>query len=720
MILEIPSYAPDLSDYEARGTLTLLNVLPRSDGYGPFQDFQVLTSALGLTGGIGNDSFTKVLLHFEGADAGTVITDSNAGGAAHTWTAAGNANTDTAQQKFGLTSLATDGTGDFVTTPDHANYTLGAGEFCVDTFFNCTATAGSFEMLCGQLDAAGVANANSAWYIAREVGNTIQAVVVEGTTATTVVTTTQFTNAVNTGWHHVRFLRIGNTLKLYIDGVDEGSNTFSGTVNNSTGALGVGCAGDFTSDPWTGWIDEFRFSVGTSRDGEAVPLEVYDTAGTAAACRGYFYARKNDGSIAVFAGTATKLYKLDNTSLGWDDVSKALGTYTAVPTNDQWQFAQFNNFVFAVQVGVAPQVFDLTSSTEFADLTGSPPQARYIAIVNRFVVLSGLTSSTPYRVHWSGFNDTTEWTAGTNQSDTYDMPDGGIVRSIAGGEYGIVTQDSTIRRMVYSPGSPVVFQFDRISEEKGILAPLSMVRGGDRVFYYGNDGFQMVPPGQYPQPIGKERVDRFFARSADLTAPQFIIGAADPRAGRVFWGFRTAGSSVSAFDHLLCYDYVLDKWSLVAMNGEYMATLAAPGITLESLDSISTSIDALAFSLDDISTSSLARLSIFNTSHILGFFSGDNLEATLVTAEKSGEGRRLRVRGFRPVTDAINIYGSVSKREGLNDTAQFSSETLINVYGVCPANVSTRNARAKLRVPAGEDWSFVTGIEPDVAIEGRR
>jgi hypothetical protein len=78
------------------------------------------------------------------------------------------------------------------------------------------------------------------------------------------------------------------------------------------------------------------------------------------------------------------------------------GDYTSIPAGDQWQFAQFNNFVFAVQINTAPQVFDLTSSTAFADLAGSPPQARYIAVVNRFVFLSGLGSSTPYRITWSG------------------------------------------------------------------------------------------------------------------------------------------------------------------------------------------------------------------------------------------------------------------------------------------------------------------------------
>ena len=80
-----------------------------------------------VTGGTyadGNDQYTKVLLGFNGADGGTTITDSNIGGSSHTWTAAGNANTDDAQKKFGLTSLACDGTGDWVTTNDHADFNL--------------------------------------------------------------------------------------------------------------------------------------------------------------------------------------------------------------------------------------------------------------------------------------------------------------------------------------------------------------------------------------------------------------------------------------------------------------------------------------------------------------------------------------------------------------------------------------------------------------------
>jgi hypothetical protein len=41
-----------------------------------------------------------------------------------------------------------------------------------------------------------------------------------------------------------------------------------------------------------------------------------------AACRGFFYARKTDGTIVIFAGTVNRLYRLDNTTLDWVPVSK--------------------------------------------------------------------------------------------------------------------------------------------------------------------------------------------------------------------------------------------------------------------------------------------------------------------------------------------------------------------------------------------------------------
>lgn len=455
--------------------------------------------------------------------------------------------------------------------------------------------------------------------------------------------------------------------------------------------------------------------------GPVMSPSVYSAA-LSGVCRGYFYARNADASITVFAATATKLYKLNNTDFSWTDVSKGGGSYSSVPAADQWQFAQFNNFVFAVQINTTPQVFDLTVSTAFADLGGSPPQARYVSIVNRFVVLSGLGASTPYRIQWSGLNVTTTWTSGVNSSDFQDLPDGGPVRGVAGGETGLIMQDASMRRMIYAPGSSYIFQIERLAQDKGIFAPLSLVRAGDRIFFCGNDGFQSVQPGGYPTFVGKERVDRTFFADVDASNLQLVVGAYDPKTSRVYWTYKSLAGSTGLFDKVLVFDFVLDRWSLIiGWTGEYIASLARPGLTLENLDSISSSIDALTFSLDDVATSALAALSIFDSAHKLNFLSGSNLEATLDTSEHEIErGRRVRVKGFRPDTDATSCYGSIGARENIQSTPTYSTEQAVNSKGLCPANVSTRLARGRLRIPAGTTWTFASGVEPAFAQEGLR
>ena len=74
--------------------------------------------------GIGSE--TKLLLHCNGSDESTTITDSSPT-TAHTMTAVGNAKLDTTIKKFGTASLQLDGTGDWVTAPDDADFVLSGG-----------------------------------------------------------------------------------------------------------------------------------------------------------------------------------------------------------------------------------------------------------------------------------------------------------------------------------------------------------------------------------------------------------------------------------------------------------------------------------------------------------------------------------------------------------------------------------------------------------------
>jgi hypothetical protein len=209
-----------------------------------------------------------------------------------------------------------------------------------------------------------------------------------------------------------------------------------------------------------------------------------------------------------------------------------------VSATAQWQFAQFGNLVFATQANACFRCSTCRPRWRSPIAQGSPPQAAYISVVGRFLVLSGLLSN-PYRIQWSGLNATTTWTSGVNSSDSQDFPDGGIVRGVAGGEYGIVFQDQAIRRMSYIPGSPLIFQIDRITQDKGLYAPYSIVRAGELIFFYAGQGFYKIPPGGYPEQIGREKVDRTFLADLDKGNLQLFMGAADPRSTRVYWAYKS-------------------------------------------------------------------------------------------------------------------------------------------------------------------------------------
>lgn len=425
-----------------------------------------------------------------------------------------------------------------------------------------------------------------------------------------------------------------------------------------------------------------------------------------------------------FSVSATSGGTAINTSSAGSGTHSVTATYSALTSTANWRFAQTGNLVFATQANVVLQVYDLSSSTAFTNALGSPPQAAYIDVVGRFLVLSGLLSN-PFRIQWSGlnsFNASTSWDGLTAGSDSQDFPDGGIVRGVAGGEFGTIFQDQATRRMSYVPGSPLIFQIERISQDKGLYAPLSIIRAGERIFYYAGQGFQMIEPGGYPQHIGRERVDAYFATDLDKGNLQLFIGAADPRSSKVYWAYKSNSGVTGLYDKIIGYDYVLDKWFTCSVTGEYLVGISQSGLTLENLDSISSSIDALTLTLDAYATAVQPEIAQFNSSHVLGFFRGTPSEATLKTAEQGTDGNRIRVNGFRPITDATSVYGSISYRENLQATPTDLAESTLSTYGTGRVDFikSVRYARFKQRIPAGTTWTYAAGVEPDVMVEGSK
>jgi hypothetical protein len=434
-------------------------------------------------------------------------------------------------------------------------------------------------------------------------------------------------------------------------------------------------------------------------------------------CRGGFYALNADGTVSIFAATATKLFQLNNTTYAWVDVSLGGGSYSSLSATAQWQFAQTGNLVFATQANAVLQVFTIGTSAAFGNALGSPPQAAYISVVGQFLVLSGLLSQ-PFRIQWSGlasFNASTSWTAGLNSSDFNDFPDGGVVRGVAGGDQsGIIFQDQVIRTMAFVQGSPIVFQISKVTQGLGLFAPYSLVQSGGNILFYSGKGFHMIPPGGQPTPIGRERIDTTFFADLDIGNMQLFMAAADPRSTRVYFAYKSTSGLAGQYDKLLGYDTLLDRWFPISARGQFLLGLSQSGITLEALDAISGSIDAMTLSLDDYPTSVQPQLAQFDNTALLGFFSGAKLEAKVQTAEQGTDFERLDIRGFMPITDAAAVRGSILYRDTQQALPIQGAAVGLSRIGRCDMIRDTRYARFQIDIPAGSPWTYAAGIVPDV------
>jgi hypothetical protein len=709
-------WRPDIALQDNEFASIAENVLPSANSYVPFPQLSALTNQPLASG---NDSFTKILLPFDNTDASTTITDSNAGGSAHTWTAAGNAQIDTAQFKFGGSSLLCDGTGDWVTTADHADFTLGGGDWTVDFWFNCNAAGGTLEHICGQCDSTPT-NASTSVRMNRTTGNFIQGIACVGGSAFTVTGTTQFTS---TGWHHVAFVRTGDILRLFIDGVQEGGDVaITGTVNDSPEDFRVGAAGEVTTDPWTGWIDEFRLSVGVARWTAAFTPPVAPHLVSELA-RGMAIARTAGGLYKLYVGTPTKLLEWDGA--GWQDVSRLSGGVYSLPLGDAWSFQQSGTNLVAVNVNVAPQVINVdgAAGTRFAALSGSPPQAVNAAQVGDFLVLSGI-SSNRRSIRWSAINDITGWTIGTNLSDEQVFPDGGFVQGVAGGEVGFVVQQASIRTMQFLPGdTAVIFSFSRIEDTKGCVSARGFVAVGQVLYFLAEDGFYSLGLGSGLQPIGAQKVNEWFIDHSDPERRDEVHCFAVPNQPRVAWAFHgSAGAAIH--DQMLVYDWQLQRWVYAGATAQTWAPMALPNTlyTLDQVrDAIDENLDSGAPSLDaGAGLGGRQVLGAIDTNGLLSILDGAPMAATIETGwhHLSG-GYRTFLSAVYPVIDASDVSVIVSQKETLSDTGDSNPAVMLEAgTGLADIRSSARLHKIRCAMPAGETWTHAQAAQVEAQPDG--
>jgi len=456
-----------------------------------------------------------------------------------------------------------------------------------------------------------------------------------------------------------------------------------------------------------------------------LPFEqpVGSTSALAAACRGAVSVLLDDSSVATYAGTTTALYKL-NTSAGWTDVTRASGGAYACGAGEQWKFALYGTNLIATNIADSLQYIDVTSGTNFAAVTGSPPKARYIDVVRDFVLLGAIFGNEK-RVQWSANNDMTGWTAGVNESDYQDFPNGGPVRGVIGGETGYVFQADTVRRMTYVPGGSlgVIFQFDEVEGALGLSAPHSLVKLRTEAYYLARDGFRRFSlSAAQSVPIGVGKWIKWFLADIKPGSELSVLGVANPVRPIIVWAYISKTNTTTTPNRLLIYDWSLEEATYADVSVEALVKWLSPGVTLDTMNSYGT-LDTLPFSLDSpFWRGGSSLMGVFGTDHKLGVQSGSPMAISITTTDGEVPARRLLVKGTRPQIDTTQATVAISAREKASDPITFNTAEAMEDTGICPAWASGNYFRARIQTPAGASWTQCQGIDDSdlVAPRGKR
>jgi hypothetical protein len=294
---------------------------------------------------LAQDANTALLLHIDGTDGSTTFTDSS--NSAHTITANGNAQIDTAQSKFGGASSLFDGSGDYLSVPDHSGFTFGNGNFTIDGWIRLNEIGRTQQIyMHTSVSAYGV-------NILVHSSNKLRLTLSSNGSSNDIIGLTDLittTTLVADKWYHFAVLRDGTTARLFLDGTEEDTHAVSTTsVYDSSEVVYIGSEKG-TGNHLNGSIDELRISKGVARwtTNFTPDTEPYGGSTQATNTKLLLHMDGTDGS-AIFTDSSDSTHtvtangnaKVSTTHSKFGGASgyfDGSGDYLSVPDSDDWDF----------------------------------------------------------------------------------------------------------------------------------------------------------------------------------------------------------------------------------------------------------------------------------------------------------------------------------------------------------------------------------------------
>lgn len=205
------------------------------------------------------DSYTKLLLHFEGADNSTSSVDSSPNPKTITYN--GAAANKTATKKYGSSAVYLPSDGSYIDIPANADLNFGTGPFTIDFWTNPSTQSQSDPQIFGTSPSSSFAAGHITIRYNKPTANKFGLYIFDASPNNPHFSTT---NTFATGtWYHVALIRhTSTTIGLYVNGVLEAYSTTLGadvTFDFSNGGTRIGKTLNAGSQ-YFGYVDELRAS----------------------------------------------------------------------------------------------------------------------------------------------------------------------------------------------------------------------------------------------------------------------------------------------------------------------------------------------------------------------------------------------------------------------------------------------------------------------------
>jgi hypothetical protein len=306
----------------------------------------------------------SLLLNFEGTNGSTTIVDESS--SSKTLTAYGGAIISTTQFRKGTSSLYVNGTDSYLRSPPSSDFSFGSGNFTIEGWYNSSLAGSEYGSLCGVWGASSYRSWNI--YIGGPDYSGGQLWFYWSTNGSSYSNLTFTTPHQANVWKHFAFVRSGNFISLYINGIIVGSpQAFSDTFYNSTQQdLTIGASEITGGEYFKGYIDQLKivkgkalyvknFFIEDDVTNYSLLLNFEGTNGSTSIV---------DESPSPKTMTAQGNAQLSTSQVKYGSTSLALdgtGDYVTTPTSSDLQFGTsdftIESWVYPLSFASAPNLF---------------------------------------------------------------------------------------------------------------------------------------------------------------------------------------------------------------------------------------------------------------------------------------------------------------------------------------------------------------------------